>query len=245
MELNHENYHSLEANREYMSASQFKAFRRCEAKALAEVKGLYTPPKTTALLIGSYIDCHFSGLPWEGPDIHKKDGTLKAEYSQAEDIIRRVESDDFCKALIDSSQKQVIKTGSIGGVAYKVMFDFLLPSGIVDLKIMRDLDSCFDSIQGIYLPWWRYYGYDYQGAIYQAIEGNNQPFGLLVATKQPEPDLAALRIADQTLRSCLVEVEAMSERYWAIKQGLIAPEHCGKCDYCRGIKKLEGWQEVC
>ena len=38
MNLNQANYYSKEADMEYMSASQFKAFRKCEAAAVAELR---------------------------------------------------------------------------------------------------------------------------------------------------------------------------------------------------------------
>jgi len=47
-DLNSENYYSLEANRAFMSYSQFKSFQECEAAALAEVRGEYTPPTSPA-----------------------------------------------------------------------------------------------------------------------------------------------------------------------------------------------------
>ena len=43
MILTAENYYSQEANLAYMSASQFKAFDRCEAAALAELGGSISP----------------------------------------------------------------------------------------------------------------------------------------------------------------------------------------------------------
>ena len=61
MKLTNENYFSKEADMEYMSVSQFKAFEQCEAAALASVKGEWERPKTTALLVGSYVDAHFEG----------------------------------------------------------------------------------------------------------------------------------------------------------------------------------------
>ena len=70
---------SKKANLEYMSVSQFKAFAKCEASALAEIKGKYTREKTTALLVGSYVDSYFEGtlanFIRENPEIFKKDGT--------------------------------------------------------------------------------------------------------------------------------------------------------------------------
>lgn len=37
MILNNENYYSPEANQEYMSVSQYKAFMNCEAAAMASI----------------------------------------------------------------------------------------------------------------------------------------------------------------------------------------------------------------
>lgn len=82
-----ENYYSPEMNMAYMGSTQFKAFEKCEAAALAELKGEYHPPSSTALLVGGYIDAWFSGeLPLyqaQHPEIFKRDGTLKAEYLRA------------------------------------------------------------------------------------------------------------------------------------------------------------------
>ena len=54
--LTNENYFSVENNMAYMGHSQFLAFQRCEAAALAEARGEYTRPSSTAMLVGSYVD---------------------------------------------------------------------------------------------------------------------------------------------------------------------------------------------
>lgn len=51
MILNNENYYSPEANQEYMSVSQYKAFMNCEAAAMASISGKYERPTTRALLV--------------------------------------------------------------------------------------------------------------------------------------------------------------------------------------------------
>lgn len=88
-----ENYYSPEMNMAYMGSTQFKAFERCEAAALAELKGEYRPPSSAALLVGGYIDAWFSGeLPLyqaQHPEIFKRDGTLKAEYVKATEVVAR------------------------------------------------------------------------------------------------------------------------------------------------------------
>ena len=81
MTLTNDNYFSVEASMEYFGVSSLKSFDACEARALAECKGEYKRPDTTALLVGSYADAYFEGtlenFKTEHPEIFKKDGTLK------------------------------------------------------------------------------------------------------------------------------------------------------------------------
>ena len=124
-----ENYYSPEMNMAYMGSTQFKAFEKCEAAALAELKGEYHPPSSTALLVGGYIDAWFSGeLPLyqaQHPEIFKRDGTLKAEYLRATEVVVRMQSDELYMLLM-SGKKQVIRTGTIAGVPFKIKIDSLL-----------------------------------------------------------------------------------------------------------------------
>lgn len=124
-----ENYYSPEMNMAYMGSTQFKAFEKCEAAALAELKGEYHTPSSTALLVGGYIDAWFSGeLPLyqaQHPEIFKRDGTLKAEYVRATDVVVRMQSDELYMLLM-SGKKQVIRTGFIAGIPFKIKIDSLL-----------------------------------------------------------------------------------------------------------------------
>jgi hypothetical protein len=56
MKLNTNNYYGKNANKEYMSVSQYKEFNKCEACAMAQIKGIYEKPKTSALFLGSFVD---------------------------------------------------------------------------------------------------------------------------------------------------------------------------------------------
>ena len=147
MSLTNENYFSSENQMKYMGVSQFKAFEKCPASALAvEVKGEYVLPKKTALLVGSYVDSHFEGtldiFKAQHPELFKRDGNLKADYVQAEQIINYLENDDLFMEYM-SGEKQVIMTGEIEGVAVKIKVDSLLPDKIVDLKIMKDFEPIY------------------------------------------------------------------------------------------------------
>lgn len=149
MQLTEENYYSDIANYEYMSVSQFKDFNgtygkaACEAAAVAKLKGTYKEPKSTALLIGSYVDRYFEGTlesyKKEEPAIFKKDGKLKAEYIQADALIKRAERDElFMKYM--SGKKQVIMTAELYGTPWKIKMDSYIPGwAIVDLKVVESL----------------------------------------------------------------------------------------------------------
>ena len=65
MRLTEENYFSREAQMEYMSASQYKAFLECPAAAMAEIRGEYIREETKALTLGSYMDAlFFNNTAW-------------------------------------------------------------------------------------------------------------------------------------------------------------------------------------
>ena len=55
MILTGENYYSLQADREYMSCSQFQDFCSCEARAMAKLNGKYIPQPSEALIVGNYF----------------------------------------------------------------------------------------------------------------------------------------------------------------------------------------------
>ena len=263
IKLTAKNYHSNEANWEYMSASQFKAFRKCEAMAIAELRGEWERKDTTAILIGSYVDAYFSNeleqFVSEHPEIFKRDGTLKADFIKAHEIAKRLESDELTRMLL-SGEHQVIKTGKIADVWFKAKFDSLLSPNQVeaicekfpnvrslvifggaiinDLKIMKDFEPIWDDENQCKASFINYWGYDFQGAIYQKLDGREAPFIITAATKESEPNIDAFYIPDVDLHFALAEVEAEAPRYAAIKRGEIAPIGCGKCEYCRSVKKL-------
>ena len=245
MNLTADNYFSEEAQREYMSVSQFKAFMKCPAAALAELNGEYQREQTTALLVGSYVDAWFSDeleqFKTEHPEIFKRDGTLKAEYVQAEQIIARVSKDEMFMEYM-SGEKQVIMTGQIEGVPVKIKVDSLLPDRIVDLKIVRDFEPIYDPDFCSRVPWWVFWRYDLQGAVYQEVVRQNLnkqlPFFLDAATKEKVTDYNIFHLVQGDLDVALQTVKDNIQRIDAIKKGIIPADRSECCDYCRSTKKL-------
>lgn len=263
MELTRENYFSQEAQMAYMGSSQFKDFLSCEAAALAKIQGRYKPPASRSMLVGSYVDAWYSGeLPdftERHPDMFKKDRTLKADFLAANAIIDRMQADRLYSLLM-SGEKQVIRIGEIAGVPFKIKIDSLLDAAacrqiveefpdaalalgfgdgaIVDQKVMRDLGDVWSDEERRMVPFAQAWGYDIQGAIYQAVEGHMMPFLLAVGTREEPADLAALYIPDDALRAKLYEVEDLAPRFQAIKEGREEPRRCERCPWCRATRTL-------
>ena len=236
MILNNENYYSNNSNLEYMSVSQYKQFRKCEAAAMAQLREEWVQPKTTALLVGSYVDSWFEGtlneFRSENPEIFKKDGNLKADYVQAENIIDRVQKDELFMGYM-SGEKQIIRTAPLFGAKWKIKMDSYHPGKmIVDLKVMRSMERIMGK------SFVEHWGYDLQMAVYAAVEGNDLETYLAVVTKQDPADIEIIEIPKWRREELLCELERNMPRIIAVKAGQIEPERCGVCDYCRITKKL-------
>ena len=244
MKLTKKNYFSTKANTEFWSVSQFKTFYDCEARALAELAGVYERPETKDLLIGSYVDAHFSGeldtFIGNHPELfNKRTGELKADYQRCDEIIHAAEFDPLFMDYMNG-KKQVIMTGELFGVQWKIKVDVLHEDKIVDLKVMRDMQPMFkNGERKTFIDAW---GYDIQGFIYQQIvkanTGKTLPFYLAVLTKEKVPDKEIIHIPDYRLNSAGEIVKHYIEKFDKIKHGIDEPTNCGVCDWCRSQKKL-------
>lgn len=242
--VTNDNYFSVENQQNYMSVSQFKAFEKCQAQAVAELRGEYVRTKSVSMLVGSYVDAYFEGsldvFKQQNPEIFKRDGSFKSEYIQAEKIIERISRDNLFMEYMNG-EKQVVMTGTIEGVPVKIKVDSLHDDKIVDLKIMKDFEPIYMPEQGR-LPWFEAWRYDLQGAVYQEIvrqnTGKKLPFFLAAATKEKATDIDVVHISQELLDFELDTVRKNIQMYDAIKQGVFEPIRCGKCDYCKETKVL-------
>ena len=109
MLLTQENYFSKEANTEYMSVSQFKAFEECEAQALNNIE-ISGENETTAFLEGKLFEAWVSGdrqlfmskhpelISSRGPTA----GQLKAEFNK---VIKEFSCNEMSQFFNDKSNK--------------------------------------------------------------------------------------------------------------------------------------------
>lgn len=242
-ELSADNYYSPEANMAYWSASAVKSMLNCPAAALAEMRGEYTHPQNTALLVGSYVDAHFEGtldlFKAKHPEIFKRDGSLKAEFSKADEMINRAEQEPVFMEFMEG-EKQHIQTGTIFGIPFKAKYDVYQPGKrIVDLKTAKDMEPTYVPGQGK-VTFAEAWNWPLQMAIYQELEGNKLPCYLAVVTKQDPPDIDVVQIPQETLDAELALLEEKLFFFNAVKIGAVAAPRCGHCAYCRATKKLDG-----
>lgn len=242
MILTPENYYSQEANLAYFSTSQIKTFADCPSRAMAEIRGEYVRPESTALLVGSYVDAYFEGTLSEfvrkHPELFKRDGTLKAEYIRANAMIKRAEADPVFMEYMQG-EKQVIRTGEIDSYPFKIKMDVLHPGRITDLKTTKDFSPVYKPGEGR-MSFIEAYGYTLQGAIYQAVEGQNKPFHIAAVTKEEVPDIAVINIGQEYMDAEMKLLRQNLPFYDAVKQGVVEAPRCEHCAWCKATRKLTG-----
>ena len=265
MILTADNYFSEEADKFYMSASQYKSFcgsagmRGCEAKAMAKLRKEWEDEETTAMLVSSYVDAFYSGeldiFKRSHPQIFTQKGELKADYKQADRIIERSLQDKLFQGFM-AGEKQAIMQGHFAGAEWKIKMDsYLEGKAIVDLKVMQaifeddreEIKSTWVRDLG-YIPFTHYWGYDIQGAIYQEVvyqnTGKRLPFFIAALDKQKETGMAIFHLDDQVLKEALIEVEKNMPRILDLKAEMEEPDRCECCDYCRHTKVLTEVMEI-
>ena len=252
--LTNENYFSPENSRKYLGVSQYKSFigtmgkLGCEAQAVALLDEEWNmDDKSTALLVGSYVDAHFEGtldiFRAKNPEIFKKDGGLKSDYVKANDIINRIEQDQLFMQFM-SGEKQTIMTAEMFGSPWKIKIDsYLKGKAIVDLKVMKSLRDRFYHKDFGYMDFIQEWGYDIQGAVYQEVvyrnTGERLPFFIAAASKEKETDIELIWIPDEHLKEKLIEVEQNTPKIMMLKNKEVEPIRCETCDYCKHTKVLK------
>lgn len=262
--LTRENYHSREMAQAYMSYSQIKDFEKCEVMALAKIRGEYVPPKTSSLLFGSWVDAHFNGPEYEAKFIEEnkdklyspKTGKLYADFVGVQKVIDFIENytnEDGEKILLKymGGDRQVIMTGFIAGVPFKIMMDsYFKGKCITDGKVMKDLEKVWVERNGrnVLVNFIEAYGYIIEGAVFQEIEYQNAkkenpdatklPFVLEPVTKEEIPNAELILVDQDILDEVLEKIKEEVPRYQRIKLGLEKPVGCGKCPVCLSKKQI-------
>ena len=248
MKLTSSNYYSHKANQKFMSASQFKDFMKCPAMAMAKLNGTYNEDFSKALLLGSYFDESLTGTPESQrkflieneKNIFKKTGGKYAEFVQADETVELVRAQPLMMHYL-SGNHQVIMTGEIEGVPFKIRMDSYMPNEyIADLKYMKSLRS-----PNLFEPMIKYWDYDIQAACYQEIvrqnTGRKLPFIFVVATKETPTHLDVGQISQWNMDEALEKVRNYIRGFQRIKNGEVEAVRCEdyNCDFCTTTKIIK------
>lgn len=258
LQLTPETYFSVEADREYMSVSQFKAFRACQSKALYNIE---QPDATSkeAFLQGSLFEALVAGDPKlfiaQHPEMISSRGStagqLKSEFQRILKAAEKFNSQKFFKDIIEKCEKQVILTGVINDVPVKCCLDLFDREtfSIYDIKCMKDFNEQWSKEEKRYIPWYYAWGYVLQLAVYREIVKQNfgkepKEIALLAATKEEIPDIQAIKFDTELLDIELEDFRHDIRLYDEIKKGIIKPTPCNCCSYCKTIKEIHEFEEV-
>lgn len=200
---------------------------------------------TIDMQIGSYVDACLTDEPGKvdsfiesHPECFTKSGKLRSEFIKASEVVHRIQQEPMMMKYL-GGQHQVILTGKIHGAPFKGKIDSYHPGkAIVDLKVMRDFRPIWDAESREKVPWWMYWKYDIQAAIYQALEGNRLPVYLAAATKEDPPDVMLAQIPQERIDYQLEQMEWLIDRIVSLKEGKESPKRCGNCPYCRATKRI-------
>lgn len=254
LQLTQDNYHSLAANLDYMSRSQYTGFvYECEAKAMAKLADVWVDVPTTAQEVGQYVHSWNAGTQEEfranHPSMFTKALALRSEYLLANTMIDCLQKDPFVMSYLDG-EKETIMTAELYGAPWKIMMNVhsLVPRRIVDLKTTRSIiEKVWDEAARRYVSFVELYKAPLQVAIYSEVERlamgraaeDWSEFMILAVSKEKYPDKAVLNMTNPTrLAAELAAVEAAMPRLIALKAGLGEPIRCEACNYCRSTKVL-------
>ena len=256
MILTAENYYSREANEEYLSSTQYKSFRDCEARSLAEMRGEYEPEEKEVYLVGNYVHS------WASDELEKfiadhpeiissrgaTKGDLKSPFKQAQDMID-VLADDPKAMFYLQGRSEVPLIGEIDGVKWKGKADKVNDESnyILDLKTTKSINEfAWSKKLEKRVSFIEQYDYFIQVAIYCELERQVsksdawKDFYLLAVSKEKHPDHALIDCTDKDrVAAELEQIKTNQGRIVQIKKGEIKPERCGVCEYCRMSKKVD------
>lgn len=266
MELTILNYHGAEANKLYMSNSQYSDFLECAARTKAILDGKWKDEsKSDALAIGGYVDAALLTpdlLPayvertkeyWFKKERKSKNNPTPgftdeptANVEKCEAMIARAKrSELFMLALV--GEPQVIVTFEMFGVQWKVMMDVAdeKANTASDLKTTASINEYrWSDFHKRKVPFYEAYNYFRQFGIYRqgyAAKYGKAPefFFMPTISKEDGPDIEVFVFDDHVrFDDELAEVERMIPDIVKWKSGEESPPRCGACDYCRFTKEL-------
>jgi hypothetical protein len=252
LQLTSQNYHSIEANREYMSNSLYGHFIECEERAMAILNGSWAEDQSESLLVGSYVHAALEGdeafaafVEQNYNLIYNSKDKKYAAFVQADKMIDTIRNDAFAMFVLQG-QSEVIITAEFSGTMWKAKLDRYNPEAgrFADIKTVRSIREKYWDKQYGWVSFVEAYGYCRQMALYAELErihaGRDEWLEPLIVavSKEDPPDKAVIGFDTERLQMELEEVQRNMPRILAVKSGLEVPRRCETCRYCRETKRL-------
>lgn len=178
------------------------------------------------------------------PFVH---GKRYKDFDVAERMINKIKDEPFFNFLWQGEKEAPI-TGELYGVEWKGKIDLLnVEKGyFVDLKTSRGFDVRYwNKDRNRYVSFVEAFGYVIQIGIYEKLleKKYGKPFkGYIYAvSKEDPPNIEAIEVEDYDKNIELQLVEQNIKHVDDVKNGIEAPTMCGKCEYCREYKTLDGF----
>lgn len=218
-------------------------FTKCQAAAVAYWLNEYTPPTTKAMLIGSYVDSHFSGtlekFKEDHPEIFLKSGDLKADFKLAEKLIQNIEGDATFKETLEGDTQRIFK-GKIHGFRFKCKADSYhqQKNRLTDLKTSRNpTERIWDPGKKEKVSPIERWGYKRQMAIYSELikqETGKLPQALLsIISKEDTPNKIIVEIPPEEMAVELERLKYTLEELATVISKQKPARRCEHCEYCR------------
>jgi hypothetical protein len=236
--------------KKHLSPSFFIAMTKyCQAERMAIERNEVEFVKSDPILIGGYIDAHFSGTMDEFRNentgsFFKKDGTMYAKFEKANEIIKVAEADEvFMKYM--SGEHQFKVEGTIAGVPYLGYLDaYHAKKAISELKVVKSIrDTTWNNETKSRENFIQSNGYLLQLAIYQELvfqmTGDRLPVYLLALSKETAIDKEVIFVTQWALDFAMDTIKDRSKEFLAIRQGKQEPTRCESCAYCRSTRMIK------
>ena len=246
-ELTAENYHSAEANKEYMGFSRYSDWMRCEDAAYARYTGEYDPPPTEPMMLGTAF--HNVVLEGADPDIEFSSYTINGKKTTVQpakkkqllamnlEVERQKKEPCGIVGMLMEGEKEVIVTGELGGLWWKGKVDVLGRRWILDIKTSDGREKKFNEAKGAFESWWVRWCYARQAAVYSYMHGKGFPFLVLKVTKSERPAIELYEFTAAQMAIELSSIDAGCQRIIEVKSGATR-KRCETCDYCKATKVI-------
>jgi len=247
------NYHTLKANQNSMSFSQFKDFviewGGCPARAFEKhVTGKYKDPDKDVFVLGNLghkivLEPHTLNDWYE---THKKIlflyGDKEKGYKKTTETIRTAANEIKGAAIYNqylTGQKERFFVFYLGGVLWRCKLDVFGDGFLTDLKFVRDFQDIYSPYYKERVTWWKNWHYHLQFSVYsEAIvqtQNKKRPIAHLIAATKPSKGSInhdQITFMPDYLQAGLEVIEKMLPQVMEIKRGEVEPKRCGHCEYC-------------